>query len=215
MTGASGETSTGTSVASHYVEMECLPDGHVSVGFLMGRLTHALHLTFVQATPAGARCDYGVSFPEYELPDGPRGSFNAGRPPIGRRVRVFSKSEDALDGLPWSRALSRLDDYVHRTAVRPCGRSTDYAIYARRQVPGSIGRQIRRAMKRHGLSEGQATERYASYSRAECLLPYVDMRSESSDQRFRLFIDRRPAPPSDAWGFSTYGLSTDVPLPTF
>ena len=201
--------------ASHYVEFACVPETDISTGFLMGRLMHAVHLTLVNATPPGERCPIGVTFPGYQMrPPGGR-RFNASHPPIGDRLRLFAHDAAVLESLPWGRSLVGMDDYLDRTAARPIERVDRYAIYSRRQPSGSVGRKIRRAMRRHGLTEAEASARYADYQAGDCDLPYVDMRSESNGHRFRLFIDRRDGEPGPVWGFSTYGLSGDVALPEF
>ncbi len=216
-------------LATHYIEMECLPNAEVSTGFLIGRLMHAIHLTLVESTPAGQSSAVGVSFPDYRLgkpgvrgrrtaesPPGEEGVALQVGPPIGARVRLFARDAATLGGLRWSRSMTGLGDYIERTAPRPVGdRVTRFAAFARHQPGGSPERLMRRAMRRHGLTEAQARQRYAGYRDQRCDLPYVDMRSESSGSRFRLFIERREVPPSDRWGFSTYGLSPHVPLPLF
>ena len=70
-------------------------------------------------------------------------------------------------------------------------------------------------MKRKGLSESEAVAQYSGHEPVDCRLPYVDMQSESSGERFRLFVERLEMPPGQEWGFSTYGLSRSVPLPAF
>ena len=208
--------SVATSVgATYYIELECQAEPNISAGFLMGRLMHSLHIGLVNTTPPGERCPIGVTFPEYRLPEKSSASFNAASPPIGSRLRLFAQDEATLDGFPWRRVLRGLDDYVYRTTVRETGSNSQYAAFARRQHNRSIGRLVRRAMKRKGLSESEAMALYADHEPGECRLPYVDMRSESSGERFRLFVERLEVPPSHKWGFSSYGLSRSVPLPAF
>jgi CRISPR-associated endonuclease Csy4 len=216
-------------IASHYREFTCLSDAEISTGFLMGRLMHALHLTMVNATAASGACPFGVSFPDYRTVASDRGqSRRSGSavddrdgglpvgPPIGGRVRLFARSEAELDSIEWSRSLIGLDDYVHRTGTRKVSPSVElHATFARRQPSASPDRLIRRAMKRKGIDEVEARRRYANHQMDRCELPYLDMHSDSTGNRFRLFIERSPSPASDAWGFSTYGLSRTVPVPNF
>lgn len=112
---------------------------------------------------------------------------------------------------------SGLGDYVHRTKPRPTPLAIqNFAVFARRQPKASPERLIRRAMKRQGIDEADAIERYEGYTMDRCRLPWVDMRSESSQHRFRLFIDRIEMPGlTSSWGFSTYGLSRSVSMPLF
>jgi CRISPR-associated endonuclease Csy4 len=220
-------------IATHYCEFTCLRDAEISTGFLMGRLFHALHLTMASATPPGQMCPFGITFPDYrsfELAAPPRRMRkNISRDvddgdadldaelPIGKRVRLFARSEQELDSIVWSKSMVGLGDYVHRTKPRPTPLAIqNFAVFARRQPKASPERLIRRAMKRQGIDEADAIERYEGYTMDRCRLPWVDMRSESSQHRFRLFIDRIEMPGlTSSWGFSTYGLSRSVSMPLF
>lgn len=219
-------------VAKYYCEFTCLRDAEISFGFLMGRLIHALHLTMVNATPVDQSCPFGLTFPDYRERDGDaslRGTVeyrDTGRvdmdddfermPPIGKRVRMFARAESDLDRIEWSRSLVGLDDYVHRTRCRPTPSNLEgFAAFARHQPKASTERLIRRAMKRHGIDEVEARKRYAGYRMDPCRLPWIDMRSESSKHRFRLFVERIDMAESSEWRFSTYGLSRRVGLPIF
>lgn len=220
-------------IATHYCEFTCLRDAEISIGFLMGRLMHALHLTMVGATTAGGACPFGVTFPDYRpfvssvdakrFRQGDSGASGEPdevdlerTPPIGSRVRLFARSAQELDAIEWSKSLIGLDDYVHRTRPR-CTPSTieRFAVFARHQPKASPERLMRRAMKRHGIDEVETRRRYREYTMDRCRLPWVDMRSESSRHYFRLFIDRIEARATAGWQFSTYGLSRTVSLPIF
>ncbi|EMI19654.1 CRISPR-associated protein Csy4 [Rhodopirellula maiorica SM1] len=220
-------------VATHYCEFTCLPDAEISTGFLMGRLMYALHLTMVIATPAEQACPFGVTFPDYRLWASYSHSERSRQEdtqaasgqddvdldrllPIGNRIRLFARSEQELESIEWSKSMVGLDDYVHRTRPR-CTPSAikRFAAFARHQPKASPERLIRRAMKRHGIDEAEARRRYKDYVMDRCRLPWVDMRSESSRHRFRLFIDRVDVQASSDWGFSAYGLSRTVGLPLF
>lgn len=219
--------------ATHYCEFTCLRDVEISTGFLMGRLMHALHLTMVNATSTGAICPFGVTFPDYRLFASRSRSVRSQAsdadgfedddddqsqpmPPIGNRVRLFARSEQELEAIEWSKTMIGLVDYVHRTRPRTTPAiASRFAAFARYQPKASPERLIRRAMKRHAIDVAEARQRYAGYSMDRCKLPWVDMRSESSRNRFRLFIERIEMPASADWGFSTYGLSRTVGLPIF
>jgi CRISPR-associated endonuclease Csy4 len=204
-----------------------LGDAEISSGFLMGRLMHALHITMVNATPAGQPCPLGVSFPGYrdaetdrdvrsEISGSSEYQSRVLGPPIGKSVRLFARDASELDSIQWSRSMVGLDDYIHRTGVRKVPTTAErHFAFARHQPKASPQRLIRRAMKRKGIDEAEARRRYAGYQMDTCRLPYVDMRSESSGDYFRVFVERLALDPSDRWRFSTYGLSRTVALPDF
>lgn len=214
-------------MASHYQEFTCLGDAEISVGFLMGRLMHALHITMVNATPTGKPCPLGVSFPGYREAaavqplrtkleaSNDHESISQG-PPIGKSIRLFAREQSQLEAIEWSRSMFGLDDYVYRTGIRKVPVTAERLFaFARYQPKASPERLIRRAMKRKGIDETEAHRRYASYQMDACRLPYIDMRSESTANCFRIFIDRVESEPKDQWGFSTYGLSRTSCLPDF
>ena len=199
-----------TSLATHYVQFQCLPDGQISTGFLMGRLMHALHLTMVNCKTDDGHSPFGLTFPNHQSAPGPTEG-----PPIGHTIRMFARDEKSINDVTWAESMAGLTDYVHRTSVRPVGEVDRYAIYRRRQFIGSPEKLIRRAIKRHGLTETEAIKRYADYHPPKANLPFVQMRSDSSQKRFRLYIERTASPPTGQWQFTTYGLSTETALPEF
>jgi len=71
-------------------------------------------------------------------------------------------------------------------------------------------------MKRHGLDETQARERIPDSAAETLHLPFVQLRSGSTGQTFRLFLCLGPAQPTPVSGeFNAYGLSQNATVPWF
>lgn len=208
----------------YYQEITCLPDHEISVGFVMGKVMDALHLGLVNLAAGSLQCPIGLSFPEYrdrvatadDKEPGDDSSQVPRSPPIGSKIRLFSRQEEDLQRLGLSGQLERFSDYVHWTSLRLLERKVSkYATYDRRQPKSSRERLVRRQMKRKGLSESEARELYATFEPRDPRLPYLNMRSHSTGQRFRLYVERQLAEEADAWCFSTYGLSRSSSVPEF
>ncbi|KAA1260529.1 CRISPR-associated endonuclease Cas6/Csy4 [Rubripirellula obstinata] len=209
----------------YYQEVTCLPDHEISIGFVLGKVMDEIHLALVESAAGTQDCRIGLSFPEYREASQEDVMTDASQktthdelqgPPIGSKIRVFARSDDDLLQLNLSNRLSRLLDYVHLTSVRKLERKINrYAVYKRCQTKSSRDRLIRRQMKRKGLDQATAQAEYATFKPRYSQLPYVNMRSHSTAQRFRLYIERSMAEAGEDWCFSTYGLSGTTAVPEF
>lgn len=217
-----------------YQELTCFSDTDISPGFILGKVMQQLHLQLVSISQDG-QCPVGVSFPGYafkmkhsngisrgrvddeELPD--IEALSASRLPIGNRVRLIALDAAPLERLNIEASLSRYSDYVQCTSILPVNRPIrSFSVFRRRQpkqAEGAKARLIRRRMRRKGESEAEATEHFAGYRGRESRVPYVDMESRSSGERFRLYIERSESEATSDWTFNTYGLSSTVAVPEF
>ena len=71
-------------------------------------------------------------------------------------------------------------------------------------------------MKRHDLNETDALLQIPDGVTEQLNLPYIQMRSGSSGQSFRLFLDlSEPQTSVNQGAFNTYGLSATLTIPWF
>lgn len=183
----------------HYLDIQLLPDPEFVQAQLMSALFAKLHRLLAQEQ----RNDIGVSFPDTKAKVG-----------LGQRLRLHGSSAtlEWLLGEPW---LSGMRDHVALGAVSPVPDSAGHLAVRRVQAKSSPERLRRRQMKRKGWSEEQARAAIPDSVAEMLALPFVAIRSTSTGQAFRLFIDQHPVDRAQSGTFNAYGLSTSASLPQF
>lgn len=184
-----------------FLDIRLLPDPEFPATTLMNALFSKLHRGLV-SFGAGS---IGVSFPE----------VRDGRRTLGSHMRMHGP-QDVLQRFMATDWLVGMRDHVqvgHPAAI-PSG--VRFQLVKRVQAKSSPERERRRLIARKGVSESEATLVIPD-SRAELLdLPFVVLRSQSTGQSFRLFVEHLPAQDFPQPGtFSAYGLSAEATVPFF
>ena len=182
----------------HYIEIRLLPDTEFSPSLLM----NALFAKFHRALAEAGHGEIGVSFPQAQKT-------------LGDTVRLHG-SQGALQRLMAIGWLKGLADYTRVTAITAVPDNCRYRIVKRVQVKSSVERMYRRSVKKGWLSADEAVARMDSSKEQQLRLPFVQLKSNSSGQAFRLFIQQGKfldAPVKG--GFSAYGLSDVATIPWF
>ena len=184
---------------NHYLDITLLPDPEFSALDLMDALYAKLHRALV----ALGSQRIGVSF----------------NPPaigLGDRLRLHGNASDlgALVGLNW---LTGMRDHVEVSAILPVPADCQqYRVVSRVQAKSNPERERRRLMRRKGIDEATAREKIPDSSAKMLNLPRVHLRSQSTGQKFCLFIrlgDVRTTPTEGT--FNAYGLSATATVPIF
>jgi CRISPR-associated endonuclease Csy4 len=185
----------------HYLDIRLRPDPESAPAQLMGALFSKLHRALV----AQHNQHIGISFP----------SVQTAPPWLGDRLRLHG-DQAALAGLMALNWLAGMRDHVHATAVLAVPPKARFRVVSRVQAKSNPERLRRRQMRRHGLDAAQALVRVPDTAAERLDLPYVQLRSQSTEQSFRLFIRHGElldtASPGD---FSAYGLSATASIPWF
>jgi CRISPR-associated endonuclease Csy4 len=203
----------------HYLDLRIRPDPEFSTPQLMNILFQKLHLTLVDLRST----DIGISFPEVDEK----------RPTLGGCLRLHAQSE-RLQELIHHPHLNGLEDYMEIARPTPIPTQTQYRQVRRIQTKSSPERLLRRQMRRHGYADMEAARQAAiksameqhSTSEAEATkyidrirtlsLPFVSLRSQSTGQFFRLFIQHGSLETKFTTGaFNSYGLSATATIPWF
>lgn len=186
---------------SHYIDITLRPDPEFSPAHLLNALYAKLHRALVHLGTG----DVGVSFPQLAL----QGQH------LGRVLRLHGSLE-ALQRLQALRWLQGIHDHVHLGETAPVPLQAQHRSVNRVQAKSSPERLRRRQMKRKGLTEAQALAQVPDSARETLSLPYLDVQSSSTSQRFRLFVRHGPvqAHPMDGL-FSAYGFSPVTTVPWF
>lgn len=183
----------------HYLDIRLRPDPDFASIDLLGALMAKLHRALVRRGSG----DIGISFP------GLKGKY------LGELVRLHGTSA-ALQSLMSDDWLTGMRDHVDLAPVAAVPLTASHRVVRRVQAKSSPERLRRRRMKRHGLNEEQAKERIPDSVQETLALPYVQLRSTSTGQRFPLFIEHGHARADAQPGhFSTYGLSDGATVPWF
>ena len=107
-------------------------------------------------------------------------------------------------------------DHVNVGALAHVPAGATHRTLRRVQAKSNPERLRRRLMKRHGLDETQARERIPDNAAKTLNLPFLQLRSCSTGQTFRLFLSLGPEQPAPASGeFNAYGLSQNATGPWF
>jgi CRISPR-associated endonuclease Csy4 len=184
-----------------YVDLTLLPDPEIAQPHLMGALFGKLHGALVMQRSESI----GISFP----------AVQAKRVWLGDCLRLHG-DHAALTRLMTSNWLAGLRDHVQATESHSVPPNALFRVVSRVQAKSNPERLRRRQMRRHGLDVAQALANVPDSTAERLALPYVQLRSQSTVQCFRLFIRHGDLVETQARGsFSAYGLSPTATIPWF
>ncbi len=186
----------------HYQDIQILPDPEFQTPMLMNALFAKLHRALVQL----GSTVIGVSFPKMDNQ----------KPTLGRLLRLHGTKE-ALRILGEQRWLNGMRDHIEVDEVMPVPTDAQHCRVKRVQAKSSAERLRRRYCKRHqGTTERDAIAVIPDGVEEHLSLPYLHIKSESTGQSFRLFIEHQaPQPQATKGEFNSYGLSTQATVPWF
>ncbi|GLS27959.1 type I-F CRISPR-associated endoribonuclease Cas6/Csy4 [Marinibactrum halimedae] len=182
----------------YYTDITLIPDPDFLPPMLMSALFNKFHRGLVSQGLG----KIGVSFPKLKTH-------------LGEVLRLHGTVE-ALDGFmaqPW---LTGMRDHCRVGEILPVPDSCEYVTVSRVQSKSNVDRLRRRAQKRHGYTEQEAQERIPDGVEEALSLPFVRVSSQSTGQRFCLFIQQTISQQkSESGKFSAYGLSSSTTVPWF
>ncbi len=187
----------------HYIDIHLRPDPDFPAAMLMGALYSKLH----RALHDLYADDIGVSFPDHKT------GVRARTP--GDRLRLHAQKSrlEQLMAIPW---LTGMRDHVTLDPVQAVPAEAQYRIVRRRQFnTGGLSRAKRYA-QRHSIEVEEAQRLMETPAARQIALPFVQVSSRSSGQRFALFIEHGQAQLEPVTGrFNHYGLSSEATVPWF
>lgn len=184
----------------HYLDIRVLPTPEIAEPHVLNVLAGKLHLVLAEMQSD----DIGVSFPRFQL-DPPR---------LGNLLRLHG-SRARLEQLmqrPWTAGVT---DYIRVGEVTAVPTTKSHCTVRRVQVRSSADRIRRRQMRRHGWSLEEARARIPDTIERRLNLPFLSLRSSSTGQLFRIFIEQRQSDSPVPGRFNTYGLSQAATVPWF
>jgi CRISPR-associated endonuclease Csy4 len=185
----------------HYVDIELLPDPELSQPVIMSALFAKIHGALVALKSK----HIGISFPKLQ-------SLKNGG--LGDCLRIHGNIDDLQLLMPWLTMF----DYAVVRQISQIPAQTNYCSVRRVQVDSNPERLQRRLMKRKNVSEAEARQLISGDAVKLLDLPFVTVKSRSTGQMFRLFIEQKQLDSPKAGGFkgfNGYGLSQTATLPFF
>lgn len=191
---------------NYYIEITLIPSADIGIHFIMEKTFRQIHLGLIKMQSPTGKVPIGISFPEYD----------SEKNRLGGKIRLFAIKEPVLEKLDVSKCLGNLTDYVHVTGIRVVPENvSSYANFSRQQPKSSNIRMARRKARRESIEFEQALQILDEYKEQRVRTPFTNMSSQSSKQRYRLFILRRKADELINDDFSCYGLSSKSTVPLF
>lgn len=188
-------------MTTHYINIQLRPDPDFPAGQLMGALFSKLHRRLVELGTTAI----GVSFPKHKQK--PR--------TIGDQLRLHGSEAD-LEIVMATRWLGGMREYTGISVATTTPIDSPHRTVARRQFKTNANRLRRRRMRRHSESVETVLERIPDSVEQQVSLPFVQVRSASTGQRFSLFIEHGPEQiMPQAGSFNSYGLSRTATVPWF
>jgi CRISPR-associated endonuclease Csy4 len=182
----------------HYIEIRLLPDPEFPETVLINALFAKLHRTLVEAGQGGL----GISFPD-------------AKKNLGGKLRLHGnvKALERFNEINWRKGLT---DYTEVTPITPVPANCRYRIVSRVQAKSSSERLYRRSVKKGWLTTEEAQTKINESKVQRLRQPFVQLKSLSTGQSFRLFIEQGELLDSPQEGqFSAYGLSCSATVPWF
>lgn len=185
-----------------YLDIRLLADPEFTPTLLMNALFGKLHRALVQIDNR----HIGISFPEVE-------KINAG---LGNTLRLHGPEEE-LKKVMEQNWLKGMKDHIEIGQIKPVPESVSYRRIQRVQAKSSALRLRRRYLKRHPeTTEEETNVMFPDSVEKKLKLPYLQVKSQSSEQRFCLFLKHLPIDKKAIGGkFNKYGLSKEATIPWF
>lgn len=148
-----------------------------------------LHLELVEREESNV----GVSFPAADLS-------------IGDQMRLHGQRDNLAQ---LAASLARFNDYCHISDPTVVPTDHQWRQISRVQSPTTAAK-IRRLLKRGSITEAEAENRLSQLTTLKH--PFLNIRSHSTGQRFRIFFEQKKAlAPTEPQQFNTFGLGGIVP----
>jgi len=187
----------------YYIDIKLLPDAEISLGFLWKKVYQQVHLSLVEAKNESL----ALSFPQY----------GAKIFPMGDILRMFAPSKQEMESLDLDNWLSRLKDYIEISKILQTPDNVSYIHFKRRQFKyhNNVLKRAEHQAKRRGISLEEALEHFKDYKAKENTLPFIQVKSLSSNQELKIFIEKVEKDEELEGNFNTFGLSKTATVPYF
>ncbi|WGL59728.1 type I-F CRISPR-associated endoribonuclease Cas6/Csy4 [Pigmentibacter sp. JX0631] len=181
-----------------YVNIEITENLEFSSQVILNTLYTKLHIELVNL-----KSNIGVSFPNYKKT-------------LGNCLRIHGNEKDLMQ-LMENKWYGNLHSYINVSKILKIPENVSYRIVSRVQSKSSLDRLYRRSL-RNGKKTLEEVQTLLSNNLEDKLLkyPFIELKSYSTKQRFKLFIQHQEIKKVPTEGkFSCYGLSQFGTVPWF
>lgn len=187
----------------HYIDISLLPDPEFTQNMLMGALFNKLHRALV----AMQSNRLAISYPTYQGKGRKRH--------LGTVFRLHGSSAN-LQTLMQTNWLRGMNDHINKTEVQAVPSDHQHLQVSRVQCKSSVNRLRERYIRRRNVSAEQAIAAIPIDVEQTLNLPFVMVKSASTKQQFRLFIQQTVVANENLDAtFNSYGLSQNGTVPSF
>lgn len=183
----------------HYLDIKLMEDPEFSAPILMNALFSKLHRALVEVSQG----NIAISFPALSSKC------------LGQHLRIHASRAalELLEQLHWRKGLS---DYAQVSDILVVPNTSQHCLVSRVHAQSNLDSLRRRAMKRRSISYEESCLQIPEDLSKQLDFPFVQIKSQSTNQLFRLFIKQSLSPPRKADNaFSKYGLSNTATVPWF
>ncbi len=180
----------------YYQQFTLLADPEFSETTLMNALMAKLH----RALHDLGQGEVGVSFPSADKNMGAVLRLHGSR-------EALARLEDTL----WYRGMR---DHCEISTIETVPDAVQWRLVRRRQ-PKLTAAKVRRGIKRGNYTKEQAQTLWSESKDRLLKGPFVQLKSISSGEPFRLYIEQLPQPGPCLGSFNRYGLATEATIPWF
>jgi len=192
------ETERSRGMMDHYIDLRVKPVLEVSANILLSEVFLAVH----KGLHSEGSGKVGVSFPEHKKT-------------LGSVIRLHG-DYDSLQGLINREELSILRPYVDSREIMPVPSNAKHRTVSRIRVKSGAARILRRSVRKGWLTREEAESRLESMESKRCSLPYLQIKSLSTGQKYPLFVQHGEILDKPIAGtYSNYGLSKEATVPWF
>lgn len=194
----------------YYVEI-ALIDGEKSLYELWSALYSQIHISFAEMQKKGFY-HIGVSFANYRFVQKDDKTFAS----LGDKLRVFAESQE-LVGIFVADLQNRLNDYVknwddflHFKSIKAVPEKHTHAIF-KRYRPKNLEKVAHEFAEFKGIDFDTALQHCQAHKAKSQNYPFIELKSESTGQNFKLHIVKEVVDKAVTGEFSAYGLGVSVP----
>ena len=187
----------------HHIDITILPDPEFMPAMLMSALFNKFHRALVEMKTNRV----AVSFPAYV-------AKGKGRT-LGNKFRLHGNAAN-LQTLMASNWLKGMNDHIDKTDVLAVPTDHKHLQVSRVQCASNVERKRSRFMRKHNVTREEAVTALPDSVEQRLNLPFVVLKSASTGQQFRLFINQQSVNDENPDAtFNRYGLSPQGTVPSF